>query len=67
MISRGSLLHTRMILTVRDVAHPPIREGSFFIALSDSYVESGVEMVDIMLNANPTGIATYVFDVISEG
>ena len=65
MISRGSLLHTGMI-------HGPgwsSKEtgGEFFIALSDSYIEAGVEMVEVLLPTGPQAIAAYVFDVISEG
>ena len=56
MISKGSLLYTG------------IEEfrNSFFIALSDSYVENGVEVVDIFLDAGRTCVAAYIFDVISE-
>ncbi len=65
MITKGSLLHTGMI-------HGPgwsSKEtgGKFFVALSDSYIEAGVEMVDVLLPTGPQAIAAYVFDVISEG
>lgn len=41
--------------------------GEFFIALSDSYIEAGVEMVEVLLPTGRQAIAAYVFAVISEG